>query len=161
MIWSGKNRTPSVFCPPTCGPLRSHESILIFCRRFGPRRVKQGEHLVRQAQSVYNPQFTEGMPYTHHYKAQPAMHYSATKALPSRRNEGKRYPTSVLTSGRDVPSTHPTAKPVALCRSLVRSYSHAGDVVLDPFMGAGSTGFVGIELDAAYFQTAQARIEAS
>lgn len=160
--------SPVGFLSANVRPLRSHETMLIFCRQFGPRRVKQGEHLVRQAQSIYNPQFTEGTPYTHHYQAAPATHYSATKALPSRRNEGKRYPTSVLTYGRDVPSTHPTAKPVDLLKYLIRTFSHPGQVVLDPFMGGGSTGracaaegrsFIGSELDPVHFGTAQTTIK--
>ena len=47
--------------------------------------------------------------------------------------------------------------------------SYREDVVLDPFMGSGTTGiacyetgrrFIGIELDEAYFQIAKDRIEA-
>jgi site-specific DNA-methyltransferase (adenine-specific) len=59
-------------------------------------------------------------------------------------------------------------KPTALMRLLVEHYSRPGDVVCDPFMGAGTTGvaavamkrpFVGIEIDAAAFATACRRIE--
>jgi DNA modification methylase len=51
---------------------------------------------------------------------------------------------------------------------LIENGSNPGDVVLDPFMGSGTTGvaamhtgrkFVGIEMDAGYFQIAKARIE--
>jgi site-specific DNA-methyltransferase (adenine-specific) len=63
---------------------------------------------------------------------------------------------------------HPTVKPTALMRWLVRLVTPPGGVVLDPFMGSGSTGkacakegfrFVGIELDAEYFDIACRRIE--
>lgn len=56
---------------------------------------------------------------------------------------------------------HPTAKPVALPRHFIRLHSAPGDVVLDPFMGGGSTlcaayqegrRFVGIELDPEHFE---------
>lgn len=59
-------------------------------------------------------------------------------------------------------------KPTALMRLLVEHYSRPGDVVCDPFMGAGTTGvaavemkrpFVGIEIDAAAFDIACRRIE--
>ena len=127
-------------------PLRAHENILIFCQRFGPRRVRQGEHLVRQAQSVYNPQFTHGHArYLHHYQEGTASHYSTMKKLPIYQNDGRRHPTSVLTYGRDVPSTHPTAKPLPLCRFLVRSFSHPGQVVMDPFAGGGSIPVAALE----------------
>jgi DNA modification methylase len=62
---------------------------------------------------------------------------------------------------------HPTVKPVALMRWLVRLATPKGGVVLDPFMGSGSTGiaaklegfdFVGLDLDPDYVAIAQARI---
>lgn len=63
---------------------------------------------------------------------------------------------------------HPTVKPLALMRYLMRlTATPTGGIVLDPFMGSGSTGvaaiqegrcFVGIEKDAGYFEIAQRRI---
>ncbi|OYV74578.1 MAG: hypothetical protein B7Z66_15970 [Chromatiales bacterium 21-64-14] len=64
-------------------------------------------------------------------------------------------------------NTHPTVKPTNLMRYLCRLVTPAGGVVLDPFMGSGSTGkaallegfrFVGMEQDAKYFAIAQERI---
>jgi DNA modification methylase len=64
---------------------------------------------------------------------------------------------------------HPTQKPVALLKHLIRIASNEGDVVLDPFMGVGSTGvaalemnraFIGIEVDEEYFPAAKERLEA-
>jgi site-specific DNA-methyltransferase (adenine-specific) len=63
---------------------------------------------------------------------------------------------------------HPTVKPVDLMRYLVKLITPPGGVVLDPFMGSGSTGkgaviegfnFVGIEQDADYLDIARARIQ--
>lgn len=65
---------------------------------------------------------------------------------------------------------HPTEKPVGLLRELVESSSISGDVVLDPFMGVGSTAvaaillgrkFVGIELDEGYADIAVERCKAA
>jgi len=65
---------------------------------------------------------------------------------------------------------HPTVKPTDLMRYLCRLVTPAGGLVLDPFMGSGSTGrgavlegfrFVGIELDPAYAAIAEARIAAA
>jgi site-specific DNA-methyltransferase (adenine-specific) len=62
---------------------------------------------------------------------------------------------------------HPTQKPVKLMQYLVKSSSNEGDVILDPFMGSGTTGvacknlnrnFIGIELDETYFNLAKDRI---
>jgi site-specific DNA-methyltransferase (adenine-specific) len=66
-------------------------------------------------------------------------------------------------------SNHPTVKPTALMRYLCRLVTPPGGVVLDPFMGSGSTGkaalleglrFVGIEREPEYLEIAQARIRA-
>ena len=62
---------------------------------------------------------------------------------------------------------HPTVKPNALMRWLVRLVCPQGGTVLDPFMGSGSTGvayiqegirFVGIDMDEHYCQIAEKRI---
>ena len=64
-------------------------------------------------------------------------------------------------------NTHPTVKPVALMRWLVRLTCPPGAVVLDPFTGSGTTGiaalhehrrFIGIERDAGYARIARARL---
>ena len=65
---------------------------------------------------------------------------------------------------------HLTPKPVALLEYLIKTSSNESDVVLDCFMGSGSTGvacmntnrkFIGIELDEKYFDMAKKRIEES
>jgi site-specific DNA-methyltransferase (adenine-specific) len=67
-------------------------------------------------------------------------------------------------------NSHPTVKPTDLMRYLCRLVTPPGGVVLDPFMGSGSTGkaamlegfrFVGIEREAEYLKIARARIEAA
>ena len=63
---------------------------------------------------------------------------------------------------------HTCEKPVEILERLVRVSSNPGDIVLDCFMGSGSTGvacihegrkFIGIERDTKYFETARARLE--
>ncbi|ABP68320.1 DNA methylase N-4/N-6 domain protein [Caldicellulosiruptor saccharolyticus DSM 8903] len=63
---------------------------------------------------------------------------------------------------------HPTEKPEALLERIILIGSKEGDVVLDPFMGSGTTGvvakllkrnFIGIEIDPVYFEIAKKRIE--
>ena len=65
---------------------------------------------------------------------------------------------------------HPTVKPLALMRWLVKLVAYPGDLVLDPFAGSGSTGvacamegreFIGIEREAEYLEIAKRRIEAA
>ena len=64
---------------------------------------------------------------------------------------------------------HPTVKPTALMRYLCRLVTPPGGIVLDPFMGSGSTGkaamlegfrFIGIEIDPEYVELARKRIAA-
>lgn len=66
-------------------------------------------------------------------------------------------------------SDHPTVKPTDLMAYLCRLVTPPGGVVFDPFMGSGSTGkaalregfgFIGCEMDAAYFAIAEARLAA-
>ena len=65
-------------------------------------------------------------------------------------------------------TAHPTQKPEKLLAKLILASSNKGDIVLDPFMGSGSTcvtakklerHFVGIELDEQYATWAQLRLE--
>ena len=67
-------------------------------------------------------------------------------------------------------NTHPTVKPQELMKYLCRLVTPKGGVVLDPFMGSGSTGmaakdegfdFIGIEKEQEYFEIAEARIKVS
>ncbi len=70
-------------------------------------------------------------------------------------------------TAKEVKNHHPTVKPLALMRYLVRLVTPSGGVVLDPFCGSGSTlvaaiqeGFrpVGIDLDEAYCEIAWKRV---
>ncbi|MBV8694091.1 MAG: site-specific DNA-methyltransferase, partial [Ktedonobacteraceae bacterium] len=63
---------------------------------------------------------------------------------------------------------HPTQKPLKVLSPFIKLATNPGDLVLDPFMGVGSTGvaalqidrrFMGIEIDTSYFETAKKRIE--
>jgi len=65
-------------------------------------------------------------------------------------------------------NNHPTVKPTDLMRYLCRLITPPAGIVLDPFMGSGSTGkaailegfdFIGIEQSAEYVEIAKARIE--
>jgi site-specific DNA-methyltransferase (adenine-specific) len=63
---------------------------------------------------------------------------------------------------------HPTPKPPELARHFIRLHTKPGDLVLDPFMGGGSTAvaavkegrrFLGVEIDPQWFDLTCRRIE--
>ena len=66
-----------------------------------------------------------------------------------------------------VNKSHPTEKPVDLLKYYIENSSNKNDLVLDPFMGSGSTGvackqlhrkFIGIEIDKKYYDIAENRM---
>ena len=80
---------------------------------------------------------------------------------------GKRDP-NVLEFKKVQSELHPTQKPVDMTEYLIGKFSDEGDVILDPFMGSGTTAiaclntnhnFIGFEMDKGYFDIATKRIE--
>jgi len=63
---------------------------------------------------------------------------------------------------------HQNQKPIDLLERCIEYHSQVGEVILDPFMGSGSTGvacintnrkFIGMELEQKYFDIANKRIK--
>lgn len=63
---------------------------------------------------------------------------------------------------------HPATFPLQLAKDHILSWSNANDIILDPFLGSGTTGvaalqldrrFIGIEISEEYFQIAQSRLQ--
>ncbi len=84
-----------------------------------------------------------------------------------RKLNGKRE-RDVLNYGKAKPEYHPTQKPIDLLEFLIEKSTNEGDIVLDTFMGSGSTGvacrrknrrFIGMEISDEYFNSAKQRIE--
>lgn len=150
-VWEKGNATG--FFNAKLMPLRAHESVLVFYRKL----------------PTYNPQKTSGHPLkTAKKKVVNSECYGKDISLPSY-SSTERYPRSVqfFKSDKQKANYHPTQKPVDLMRYLIRTYSNAGDIVLDCTMGSGTTGvaavlearsFIGIELSKNHFDTAKARI---
>ena len=70
-------------------------------------------------------------------------------------------------TGHTCITSHPAEKPVALMEHLISATTSSGDVILDPFMGSGTTGvaalnlgrnFIGFEREPEYFDIAQKRL---
>lgn len=140
-------------------PMRQHELVLVFYRRlptYNPQMMPGAPCVARELKSKAGE---PGIVKRGVYRAREAINYV---------HEGK-YPTSVLPFAKEgKKNRHPTQKPIALFEYLVRQYSDPGDVVLDPFMGSGTTAvaarnsgrkYVGFETDTNYLGIIQQRIK--
>lgn len=137
-------------------PMKAHEQILIFYKKL----------------PTYNPQMSHG----HVRKVSTAEHKRNSKVTTNYGKHGltsydstDRYPRDVLRFKWDKQksSLSPTQKPVAACEYMIRTYTNAGDTILDSCMGSGTTGvaamnlgrkFIGIEIDPDMYEIASARI---
>jgi DNA modification methylase len=87
----------------------------------------------------------------------------------SRQNEMHNFIEAPICMGHERVKSphHPTQKPLRVLEHLIRISSQPDALVLDPFMGVGSTGvaalklgrrFIGMELDPAYYEAAETRL---
>ena len=161
-IWAKNNRVG--FLNASKMPMRSHEQILVFGRPG------------HRAASTYNPQRMPGgrvgAKRTIRRTADGVYGYTNTCSTTS---DGWMNPCSVLNFDSDRgnnqqgQSLHPTQKPVSLLEWLVLTYTNPGDLVIDPFLGSGTTAlacartgrrFLGIEREEKYFDLAIKRLQA-
>ena len=161
--WIWEKEMGTGFLNANYAPLKSHENVVIFSS-LAACYVKNPADAM-----VYYPQMTDGKPYTckqgkmeHNYDTKNMVAAIETK------NEGKRYPKTVLRYSRDKDKIHPTQKPVELVRYLVRTYTKEGETILDNCMGSGTTAvacmkekrhYVGFELSKEFFDKSIERIK--
>jgi len=135
-------------------PLRRHEIVLVF------------------GNVPYYPQKTEGN--KSHSKGKPKAgannNYGDYGFVDNSEEAGTlKYPTSILTFSRPHPSKaiHRTEKPIELMEYLVKTYSKENALILDPFLGSGTTAvaakklgrhFLGFEIEQKYVDVANERI---
>lgn len=126
-------------------PLRVHEDMLVF---YDPP-------------ATYNPQMTDGHAPMHYAKrGKASSNYGHAESTVTESGSTLRYPTSIVpfpvVNNDDPIRVHPTQKPVALGRWLIRTFSNPGDVVLDNACGSGAflrtaaeevRAWIGIESD--------------
>jgi len=130
----------------------------------GFREYKSLKDEWEKLETTYNPQKTEGKPYTTNGKGKVECYN--TKRI-SNENKGDRHPSTILKFNNPKKSLHRTQKPTDLLEWLIKSYSNEGENVLDFTCGSGSTGiaclntnrnFIGIEKDKEIFHIAQRRL---
>ena len=167
LVWE-KNKATG-FQLASAKPMKRHEDIVVFS--FG---VNVSEKRTQQ-RATYNPQGVIKVTKKGRGVSDIAFLKNARRGLPA----GIEYegltncPDDILRFPKDKrvkgEVTHPFAKPVAHLEYLIRTYSNAGEVVLDNTMGSGSTGlaalstgrqFIGIEKDQKWFKVASQRLEA-
>jgi len=83
-------------------------------------------------------------------------------------NEGIPAQSNVIRLSKPRDDAHPNIKPVELVEKFIKQHAPEGGLVLDPFMGSGTTGvacanlgrkFIGIEIEPKYFEIARERID--
>jgi site-specific DNA-methyltransferase (adenine-specific) len=147
--WVWNKKQSGSFMTAKLQPLKITESVLVFSAGKCP----------------YNPLMRKGK-LRKKGGAKTSMLYGAT---PSKISDDY-FPTNLIEISNAFKGgrTHPTQKPVALMEYLIHTYSNEGETVLDFTMGSGTTGvacrnlnrnFIGMELDANYFEIAKKRIE--
>ena len=129
----------------------------LFPKQAGGHSLNTKKVYAHTGKEVTSLNLGPGTPTWHKDKGSAARFFYCAKASQSERNAGLELNKNI----------HETVKPIALMEYLVRLITREGQIVLDPFMGSGTTGiacvkqnreFIGIELNADYFEIASARI---
>jgi site-specific DNA-methyltransferase (adenine-specific) len=137
-VWEKDNGTN--FLNSKFQPLKITEDICVFSRGASSF-TKNGVAM------KYNPQFTEGKPYTIKSGQQKENSAVVRGGKGGRedvggfetKSDGKRYPKNLIKFNRDKEKLHPTQKPVALFEYLIKTYTNEGDLVLDNCAGSFTT----------------------
>ena len=136
-------------------PMKCHENVLVFYGKL----------------PAYHPIMEHGKPYRCGSKDKNSSNYNSVKRTSSENTTGTRFPRDVLkVSWRSAfgKTLHPTQKPVSLCEYFIKTYSNKGDIILDPFIGSGTTAvaainterkYIGFEKEEKYFDIYQNRLE--
>jgi site-specific DNA-methyltransferase (adenine-specific) len=147
--------------------LKYTEDIVVLAKGdyvFNPQMQPRISDRVRQAQKGNSKQWNTK---TEHYgTVYPARDWNTFNANLKYPSNILRFPGVVSTAKEK--TEHPTQKPLKLLEYLVLTYTNINNIVLDPFMGSGTTGvacvnldrkFIGIEKNEKYFDIACKRIE--
>ncbi len=139
ICWFKPNASPNLSCRYFTA---SHET-LVWARKS------------RKARHTFNYDLMKNGVFSRDILKAPGKQMRSVWAISTPRREEKRY------------GKHPTQKPEELLERIILASTNEGDVVLDPFMGSGTTGvvclrlrrkFVGIEKEQQFFEIARRRL---
>ena len=161
--WIWEKAVGSNFATLKYQPMKEHENILVFGKgtlKYNPQmQPRKGSGKERSAYT-YKSNTISG----------DAIRNLKTNRSGEKYDENKRNPSSVqyFNNREKDRGIHPTQKPVALGRYLIRTYTNEGNLILDNTCGSGSflvaavlekRNFIGIELDEKYCEIARERIK--
>lgn len=127
--WVWHKNAGSNFANTMREPMKEHESILVFTSAKWTYNRQMQERAPSGATRVKTPvRFETG-----------SDNYRQFGRVETKMMSELRVPSSVQKFNRER-GLHPTQKPVALMRYLIRTYTNPGDTVLDPCCGSGTTG---------------------
>ena len=142
VAWFKPNATPNLSCKYFTA---SHENLI------WAKRDKKGKHYFNY-DAMKNGNFPKD------FIKKPHLQMRTVWTIPTT-------PSNEKVFGR-----HPTQKPLALLERIITASTKEGDLILDPFMGSGTTGvaalnlkrcFVGIDVDKEYCNLAEKRLSSA
>jgi site-specific DNA-methyltransferase (adenine-specific) len=153
-IWEKTQARGFLYCRKM--PLRKHEDILV----FGNGTITYNPQITKKPTINIRPISISG----------PSDNYGSFKGHKQQRTIGidEQYPTSIVRVANSQKGLHPTGKPTKLFLYLIETYSNAADIIIDPFLGSGTTAvacerlnrrWIGIEIEERYCEIAAKRIE--
>ncbi len=154
LVWNKPGNRNCGFLNARKMPMRCHEMIFVFYSKLPTYNIEDN-HIKAQ-----EPQYSENRGTSVYRKANNPIKRVSQLWEP-------RLPGSVIDCPVDSKRAHPTEKPQGILQWLIKYYSKAGDVVLDPTMGCGSCGlacrslgrsFIGIEKNEDFFNKAMQRL---
>jgi len=140
IAWFKPNASPNLSCRFFTA---SHETLVW---------ARKGE----KAKHTFNYDAVKNGDFPDDYIKKPDKQMRSVWAIGTPKNDEKKY------------GKHPTQKPLDLLNRIIAASTNVGDVVLDPFMGSGTTGiaavtqgrsFIGIEREKDFFALAQKRLK--
>ncbi len=130
--WVWRKNTPTGYLDAPEKPLKTHEDVCVFY----------------QSQPTYNPQMLRGVFHKRNTAGFAGSIYSAAQNR-TVTFSNDFYPTSIISFDVER-GLHPTQKPVALFRYLIRTYTQPGELVFDPCCGSGTTALAAREEQRHY-----------